>query len=701
MSSSSQERMSSRRATLSPSTNSFLVHSKSVASSVVDSRVISSGGSSGIRLFCLSFARLFTDWLTFFFCGKCSLGFRWGWSSSSLFTTVESVVIEEVEEFRHDTMREVKAAREFGGAASSDVSNTTGRSPCTTSRLSSEDLKAVQSGNAVYALYCWLRGVVGYIACVVYLLSLWPFVSQYRIAAFFTRSATFILSEIACVFIGKSYLLMWEHKVAKYPFSNRVPFVTSHYMFFFLAEIIFWQVSAPPFLGFLPLHFERLRFILESLDYIVFLRLYAVVLYYHYVSLGTPSFCCLLSYLTRKGGEKIDTFFFLRTTLYYHRLLVLPFLCIWWWVTIGFLFCKCGLSDGSVGNGLWLAFQTISSLNYSGVVLYSTDFNQWVLWMAWLGTAVIRGYLMVVVLWFPLVLSSTSYSRSTSVGGTKVGRREACTANVEVLAECYQLSYLVRDASAKVIQAAWRLHRVRRCSTGGEELRRRWGGEGPSSLIGSNVQQLFSPLKRGMYRTKETVLVLKLVQRLRNLQVRRRALFVSANQLFIPIEELLKTVKKGKCRSRGKVHHSTPGEPFSTAVDNSEVRTPSKKRRESMRRRESTINLEDALIQVRAALNSESMEYSTRQVFEAVETSLLSIISRDDYCGATSVATPRAATPQSFFPSSAEEFGSITPRSPLTAPVASQYSDVPPSRVEKKTKEIMKLLQRIRCLEEH
>lgn len=696
MSCPSQEQVSSRRATLPLSTNSFPEHSESV----VVSRVISSDGNSGIRLLCLSFACLFTDWLVFFFRDKCSLGFRWGWPSSSTFTNVESVVIEEVEELSNDTMREVTAAREFGGNASTDVCNATGRCPCATSRFSTQDLVAVQRENAVYAVSCWLRGVVGYIACVIYLMNLWPFVSQHRIAAFVTRSATFILSEIACVFIGKSYLFLWEHKVAKYPFSNRIPFVTSHYMIFFLAEIVFWQISAPPFIDFLPLRYERLRFVLESFDYIVFLRLYAVVLYFHYISLGSPSFFCLLSYLTRKGGEKLDMYFFLRTTFYYHRLPLLPLLCIWWWITIGFLFCKCGLSNGSVGNGLWLAFQTISSLNYGGVTPYSTDFNQWVLWMAWLGSAVIRGYLMVVVLWFPLILSSTSYSRGTSVGGTKVGRREACAGNVEVLAKCYQLSYLVRDASAKVIQAVWRLHWVRRRSIGGKQLRRRWGGEGHSSLAVSNALQLFSPLQRGMYRIKETALVLKLVHRLRNLQVRRRALFVAEKQLLIPIEEFLKTKRKEKRRSRGKAHHSAPRDPLSTAGDNSEVRTSSKKRSESKRRIEPGINLEDALIQVRTALNSKNMESSTRQVFEGVETSLLSIMSREDNFSVTSVASPRAATPQSFFPSSAEESGSFTPRSPLGVPAASQYSDDQSGRVEQKTKEVMQLLQHIRRLEE-
>lgn len=677
-----------------------LHHDQSPSSTALASSFSHCDGGTGIRQFFSLAYRLLVECLIELCCDKCCLGFRWGWTSSLSITSVDAVVIEnQIIEFKCSTMPEVGCRKQSGTEQhrEKNISTHTPLSGIFTTGFSSslllQDFLALRNGNLVYTSCCWFRGVVGYIACVVYLLSLWPFFPQRSIAAFVVHFLVFILSEIACVFIGKNYLLIWEYEAARYPFFEKVPFLLSPWAIPFLVEVFIWQVSTPPFLVLLPSKFVRFRSVLESLDYVLFLRLYAVLVYYRYVSLNPHSLCRLLHYITRRGGRKINTFFFLRSTLYYHRRIALPLLCFWWWITVGLLYCKSGLSAGSIGDGLWLSFQTLSSLSYGDAVSSSTSYNQWVMWLVWVGSAIIRGYLLVVILWFPLMSSNANYPHSVSLGRVRLGGPEACANNVQVLAECYQLSHLVRDASVKVIQAGWRLHKVRR--QGAVKPQERWiRARGVRSSVSlANAQQPPSPFGRGKSRILETFLTLKLAYRLWRLRGQRCALFKAVTHLVVPPKSQLGKVKKAKSQLQESLQHFSSTRAFPTRRDNREACRQSSSDSEANDAAEANNNLLSALKHIQNAINSQNIESDKKRTFEAVESSLFSLIAKMGGQSTLSSISQRSTPPE--FSSSHPEEGSIlcTSESRSRTNLTSQSFRNSMENVKPKTDEIRRLLE--------
>lgn len=680
---------------------------ESPQSTVLSSSFTSHEGRSSVCHLCSLVCRLLSEGCVELLRDKCSLGFRWGWPSSLPLPREDSVVVEgEPREFRNTAIRggsEIK----FGLPSVGTRKSTVGRArrdaspPYLHDCVSLQELTVLQNGNAVYASCCWLRGVVGYISCVIYLISLWPFFSQYPVAAFAARSVVCLLSEASCVFIGKYYMIIWEYEASRHSFFERVPFLFSPWVIPFLAEVVFWQISTPPFLVFIPKQFIRIRSILESLDYVLFIRLYAIVLYYRYVSLSPHSLCCLLSHVGRSSGEKINTFFFVRSALYNCRGVVLPLLCTWWWLTIGFLYCKSGLSSGSLENGLWLSFQTLSSLSYGDVASSSTVYNQWVLWLAWLGSAIIRGYLLVVLMWFPLMVSNRNHPYGVTFRGVKVCRREDCVHNVEVLSECYLVARLVQDDSVKVIQAAWRLHRARR--RGGEKLqpqRRRGREVGLSPMSWSDEQRTASSWEIGKYRMLETVLALKVAHHLRNLRMHRSVLLKATKQLTLPIKSVVGESKKMKFRERENLQRSLSVPPCSSGSANRDSYPLASLGEQAA---EATSHLHDALVEVRKALNAEETESGIKRKLEAVESSLLCIISKkEERASLTPVSTPRFALPEHSSPIYGEEgsslsvCGSVASRNGVSQSLGKSMTSI-----KQKAEEIQRLIRSLRDRDKH
>lgn len=129
----------------------------------------------------------------------------------------------------------------------------------------------------------------------------------------------------------------------------------------------------------------------ELLDYFVFLRLYAIVLYLNNALYVYRTFCRAMSAMS---DFPLSTSFLIRAALIYSPGKVIAPVVLCWWLILGCMFAHAEQLD--VGDGLWFVFQTLSTIGY-GDITPVTFAGQVITAMSYVSTVILIAYLIVIV----------------------------------------------------------------------------------------------------------------------------------------------------------------------------------------------------------------------------------------------------------------------------------------------------------------
>lgn len=270
----------------------------------------------------------------------------------------------------------------------------------------------------------WLRGVVALLAITVFLLSLMSTKSSLMV-----NITIFIVSQAAILVITKIYAVKAQFSgITNVLFADRNIF-TSPYFIHMACEVILWNIQTPPIVAFWAPF-------MNLLNYFIFLRLYAVILYLNNAAFVYRTFCRVMAAMS---DIPLSTIFFIQTGLIYRPGRVVVGTALFAWFTVGLLFARAELLP--ITDGLWFSFQALSMLGY-GDITPVTLAGRAVAVIAWLGSYFLVAYL-IASLHRLLTASATSHNRQT-------------------LATCHDLTCAMRHRSARVIQMTWRLHRAQR-----------------------------------------------------------------------------------------------------------------------------------------------------------------------------------------------------------------------------------------------
>eukprot|EP00796_Vickermania_ingenoplastis_P008936 gene8937-6269_t len=426
--------------------------------------------------------------------------------------------------------------------------------PCTLDSGAQKAYATWVRRHALSQYYGWARGVVAYCAVIVYLLGFIPIAEASQPLSLLHRGVVLLFSEVACVFVCVAYDVRLQLDTLTDPvLFDGVHLLTSPLLLPMLLEIGLWNILTPPVplppssssaLGEAPRGMDLLYF----LNDLLFLRLYAVVFYYSWMAYSYRPISRVLS-LLRPTESGVSTGFFLQTTLHYRWRLVCPMMVLLWWLTMGLLFHKVDPFTRSFADGVWLSFQTFSTLGY-GDHPPSCRRAKWLMYVAWMGNVLLWGYAVVIVLslTFSANASNRGGGRQRSVisQSLAVGSRQ----HVERLAECRRLAQLVREHSARVIQATWRHHvAVARRSRSGRRTHSGRGGEpgsssAPGVSAGGNVWRRAFALGVQVRRLlRDRWLTWKLVRSLGLLQHCRRTLYQVTESLVEEVGESRQTTR--------------------------------------------------------------------------------------------------------------------------------------------------------------
>lgn len=278
---------------------------------------------------------------------------------------------------------------------------------------------------------CWLRGIIAYLSIILYLLSFLP-------SSVILRFGIFFVSQLSCLLISKAYDVFLQLEGLYDSTFHHLNVISSPLLPFMLIEVIFWNIQTPMIIApFMP---NCVLFI----DYMLFLRLYAVMVYYRYLSCGcqvVPRFMFSLQERQRRP----TTAFFLRSVLYHQWRWVLPAAVLLWWMTVSLLLHKAAYPSLSISQSGWLGFQSITTVYYHDT-LPTASLTKAVMSLAWVGNVALWGYIGAVT----LLRHSPSQCLVQSYGV------------VQELSQYRLLSVTLRHRAARVLQAAWRRYRTRR-----------------------------------------------------------------------------------------------------------------------------------------------------------------------------------------------------------------------------------------------
>lgn len=289
--------------------------------------------------------------------------------------------------------------------------------------------KELATMEVLSAYHRWLRGVLALLSIVVFLLSLMSVPGS----AVMVNWAIIVLSFGAGLTITKIYDIKAQYSsLTNVLFEGRNVF-TSPYLPLMILETLVWSIQTPPYVLFWKDFFGLL-------NYFIFIRLYAVVLYFNNAIYVYRTFCRAMSAIT---DLPLSTSFLVRTSLVFHKVRVGTTLVVLMWLTIGCMYARAEWV--SLGNGLWFSFQTLATLGY-GDHTPITVAGRAVAFIAWIGSFFMIAYIIVVT---QAALLNTNDDN-----------------NRQVLSICHDLSHKLRDRSATVIEVAWHLHRARRGDTG-------------------------------------------------------------------------------------------------------------------------------------------------------------------------------------------------------------------------------------------
>ncbi|KPA77221.1 ion transport protein-like protein [Leptomonas pyrrhocoris] len=273
----------------------------------------------------------------------------------------------------------------------------------------------------------WLRGVQALLSIAVFILSLLSVPNS----AVIVNCTIFVVSQAACLVICKTYHVKAQFSgVTNVLFEGRNIF-TSPYFPNMVAELILWNIQTPPWMFWGQPFFNLL-------DYFIFLRMYSIVVYLNNAAYVYRTFCRTMSAIS---DLPLSTSFMIRTGLLYHKVHICATVIVCTWLSIGCLYARA--ESVNLGDALWFSFQSLATLGY-GDITPSTLSGRAVAFVAWLASYFLMAYLITIL--YSLLRASEQ------------------SQNMQTLMECHDLAHSLRSRSARVIQIAWKLHRVRTAS---------------------------------------------------------------------------------------------------------------------------------------------------------------------------------------------------------------------------------------------
>lgn len=275
----------------------------------------------------------------------------------------------------------------------------------------------------------WLRGVLALLSILVFLLSL----ISVSGASTIVNWTILIISQAAILVICKIYEVKAQVSGLTNLLFRNPNIFTSPFFPNMALEIMLWNIQTPPIVVFWKPFFD-------VLNYFIFIRLYSVIFYLNNAVYVYRTFCRVMAAMT---DHPLDTSFLMRTSLIFHRCRTATVAVLGMWLTICFMYMKA--EDASFADGLWFSFQSLATLGYGDMTPVTTS-GQLVACLAAVGSLFFIAY--AVVLSHGLIAASDAEH------------------NIQVLARCHDLTHEVQGRSAWVIQAAWRLYRIRRACEG-------------------------------------------------------------------------------------------------------------------------------------------------------------------------------------------------------------------------------------------
>jgi hypothetical protein len=273
----------------------------------------------------------------------------------------------------------------------------------------------------------WLRGVQALLSIAVFILSLLSVTHS----AVVVNCTIFVVSQAACLVICKTYHVKAQFSgVTNVLFEGRNIF-TSPYFPNMVAELILWNIQTPPWMWWGQSFFNLL-------DYFIFLRMYSIVIYLNNAAYVYRTFCRAMSAIS---DLPLSTSFMIRTGLLYNKVRIGTIVVLCTWLSIGFMYARA--ESVSFGDAMWFSFQSLATLGY-GDITPSNLSGRAVTLIAWLASYFLMAYLIIIM--YSLLRASEQ------------------SQNMQTLMECHDLSHSLRNRSARVIQIAWKLHRVRKAS---------------------------------------------------------------------------------------------------------------------------------------------------------------------------------------------------------------------------------------------
>lgn len=195
-----------------------------------------------------------------------------------------------------------------------------------------------------------------------------------------------------------------------------------------ILEMIFWMIQCPP-------TFETVSPI-DMLGFVVFLRMYSLVMYVNNATLVYRTFCRAMSVMV---GVPLSNSFFIRTSLIYNKFKTGAVIITCTWLTLALMFSKA--EDQAYSDSLWFTFVTVGTIGY-GDFSAVTAVGRFSAFLMWVFALVMVGY-AVVLTHDTLLLKEHEL-------------------NLYLLFRSNQLRSKLSEQAARVIQACWRLHASRK-----------------------------------------------------------------------------------------------------------------------------------------------------------------------------------------------------------------------------------------------
>lgn len=286
----------------------------------------------------------------------------------------------------------------------------------------SKELKSLEN---LASYLRWLRGVL----CL------------FGVASFVLALLVVLLNEVRLSYaiVGISFiaqLLLLRIYAVKATFAsltnplyrNKGTLFFSPYFFEMIGEMLFWTIQTPPSL-------EDV-YPYDMLGFIVFGRIYCVVLYFNNATIGYRTFCRAMSAVV---DVPLSNWFFLRASLIYNKFKTGSIIIVCSWLTLALMFSKS--ENQTYADSLWFTFVTVGTIGY-GDFAAVTAIGRFSAFLMYVFSLIGVGYAVVLT---HDTLALKEHER-----------------NLYLLFRSNELGISLKDQAARTIQRSWRWYAAKK-----------------------------------------------------------------------------------------------------------------------------------------------------------------------------------------------------------------------------------------------